>query len=52
MGTSDPKQRLADGEGSLKLRDCGVGWEGLPEIGVLGTTVGTGGKEQAGRADG
>ena len=52
VGARDPEERLADGEGALELRDGGVGWEGLPEVGVFGTAVGAGSEEQAGRADG
>lgn len=52
MRAGDPKERLADGEGTLELRDCRVRWEGLPEVGVLWPAVGAGGKEKTGWTDG
>ena len=52
MRAGDPEKRLADGEGALQLGDDGVRWEGLPQVGVFGTAVGAGAKEQAGRPDG
>ena len=36
----------------MELRDGGIGWESPPEVGVFGTAVGAGGKEQAWWADG
>ena len=52
MRTGDPEKWLADGEGTLELRDGGIGWESPPEVGVFGTAVGAGGEEQAGLTDG
>ena len=52
VGSGDPQQGLADGEDALEFRDGGVGWQGLPEIGVLRSAVCASAEEQAGWADG
>src|SRR5216683_2344063 len=48
----DPEQGLANREGTLELWDRGIGWQRLPEIGVLRSAVGAGGEEQTGWANG
>jgi len=52
LRSSHPEQRLSDRKGALQFEVGGVWGQSLPQRSVLGPIIGSGGKEQAWRANG